>query len=55
MFNLWSGSEFRQVSRTLLNILIDLNNAVAGMVSTCPLISKFSSPFTKLFGIVRRK
>ena len=33
------------VSRTLLSILGDLNNAVVWMVSTRPLISKSSSPF----------
>ena len=44
----WSlrDSKSAQVSRTLLNILADLNTAVVWMVSTRPLISKFSSPFT---------
>ena len=37
-------SKSPQVSRSLLCILADLNNAVVLMVSTCPLISKFSSP-----------
>ena len=32
-----------QVSRTLLSILVDLNNVVVWMASTCPLISKSSS------------
>ena len=32
-----------QVSRTLVSILTNLNNAVVWMVSTCPLISKSSS------------
>ena len=32
-----------QVSRTLLSILADLNNILVWMVSTCPLISNFSS------------
>ena len=42
----WSlnDSNFLQVSRTLLSILVDLNNAVVWMVSTRPVISKFSSP-----------
>ena len=34
-----------QVSRILLSILTDLNNAVVWMVSTRPFISKSSSPF----------
>ena len=38
-----SDSKFPQVSRTLLSILTNLNNAVVWMVSTCPLISKSSS------------
>ena len=33
------------VSRTLLSILAHLNNVVIWTVSTCPLISKSSSPF----------
>ena len=47
VFN-WSLSDSKspQVSRTLLSILADLDNAVVWMVSTCPLISKSSSPFT---------
>ena len=45
-------SKFLQVSMTLLNILPDLNNAVVWMVSTCPLISKSSCPFTNHLGIV---
>ena len=40
-----------QVSRTLLSILIDLNNAVVRMVSTCLLISNSSSLFTNPLGI----
>ena len=35
-----------QVSRTLLSILADSNNAVIWIVSTRPLISKYSSPCT---------
>ena len=43
----WSLSDCmsRQVSRTLLSILAVLKNLVVWMVSTCPLISKSSSPF----------
>ena len=43
----WSVSDSKspQVSRTLLSILVDLNNAVVWMVLTRPLISKSSSPF----------
>ena len=41
-----SNSKSLQVSRTLLSILSDINNAVVWMVSTCPLISKSSSPCT---------
>ena len=40
-----SDSKSLQVSRTLLTILADLNNAVIWMVSTYPLIPKSSSPF----------
>ena len=40
-----SGSKPPQVSRTLLSILLDLNNVVVWMVSTRPLISKSSNPF----------
>ena len=38
-----SDSKSPQVSRTLLSILADFNNAVVGMVTTRPLISKSSS------------
>ena len=43
----WSLSDSKtpQVSRTLLSILTDLNNAVVLMVSTRPLISKSPSLF----------
>ena len=46
--NRWSLSDCKspQVLRTLLNILTDLNHAVLWMVSTRPLISKSSCPFT---------
>ena len=40
-------SEWQQVSRTLLSILTNLNNAVVWIISTCPLISKSSSPCTE--------
>ena len=40
-----SDNKFPRVSRTLLTILADLNKIVVWMVSTCPLISKSSSPF----------
>ena len=39
-----SDNKFRQVSRMLINILSDLNNAVVWMISTHPDISKSSSP-----------
>ena len=41
-----SDNKSPQVSRTLLSILTDLNNAVVWMVSTCPFISKSSSHCT---------
>ena len=44
-----------QVSRTLLSILGDLNNAVVWMVSTCLLISNSFSPFIKLLDIIPRE
>ena len=42
----WSlcDSKSPQVSRTLLSILVDHNNAVVWMVSTCPLIFMSSNP-----------
>ena len=49
-----SDNKSFQVSKTLLSILADLNNAVVLMVSYCPLISKFSSPFTNLLMTVPR-
>ena len=45
-------SKSPQVSRTLLSILTDLNNAAVWMVSVRRLISKSSNPFTKPLGIV---
>ena len=43
----WSLSDSKcpQVSRTLLSILAVLNKVVVWMVSTRPVISKFTSPF----------
>ena len=46
-----SDSKSPHVSGTHLSILADLN-AVVWMVSTCPLISKPSIPFTKPLGVV---
>ena len=46
--------EWHQVSGTLLSILANLNNAVVWMVSTRPLISKFSSPCTNPLMTVQR-
>ena len=47
MISHWSLSDGKspQVSRTLLSIPADLNNAVFWMVSTLPVISESSSPF----------
>ena len=45
-------SKYPQVYRTLLSILADINNAVVWVVSTRPLISKFSSPCTNPLGTV---
>ena len=39
-----SDSKSLEVSRTFLSILADLNNAAVWIVSSCHLISKFSSP-----------
>ena len=54
MVFLWNltGRKSSNVSRTLPSILTDLNNAVVWRVSSCPLISKSSSPFTNVFEIV---
>ena len=43
-----------QVSRTLLSILTDFNNAVVWMVSTRPVISRTSSPCINFFVSVPR-
>ena len=50
MVSYWSLSDSKspQVSRTLLNILADINNAVVWMVSSRPLICKSSSSCTNL-------
>ena len=45
-------SEWQQVPRTLLSILVNLNNAVVWIVSSCPPISKSSSLLTKHLRIV---
>ena len=47
----WSltDSKFPHVFRTLLSILTDVYNAAVCMVSSCPLISKSTSPCTKPF------
>ena len=47
-----TDSKSPQVSRTLLGILADLNNAVVLMVSICSLLSESSSLFINPFGIV---
>ena len=47
-----SDSKSPQVFSTLLCILIDFKNAVVWTVSTCPLISKSSSLFTNILGII---
>ena len=47
-----SDSKSTKVSRTLLSIFSDLDNAVVWMVFPCPLISKSSSHFTSPLGIV---
>ena len=53
---LWSLSDSKspQVSRTLLSILADLNNAVAWMVYTRPPTSKSSSTFNNPLVTVRK-
>ena len=47
-----SDSKSAQVSRTLLSILADLTYAFIWIFSTCPLISKSSSPFVNPLGSV---
>ena len=56
MVSHWSLSDNKcpQVSRILLSILADLNNAVVRMVSTRPLISKSSSPYNNPLVVVTR-
>ena len=50
----WSLSECKsfQVSRTLLSILVDLNNGVVYMFSVGPPIFNFSRPLTNPLGTV---
>ena len=52
----WSLSDSKspQVSRTRLRILVDINNAVVWMVSTCPFISKSSIPCINLLVTIPR-
>ena len=52
----WSLKDIKspQVSRTLFSILIDLNNAVVWMVSTCPQISQWPSCFIAFFSSLAR-
>ena len=45
-------SKSPQISWTFLSILANSSNAVVWMVSTCPLISKSSGPFTNPLGII---
>ena len=56
MVSCWSlsYSRYPQVSRTLLSILSDLNNAEVWIISTCPLISMSSSPCTNPLVTVSR-
>ena len=48
----FSDCKSPQISRTLLSILTDLNNAMVWMVSTRPHISKSSNPFINSLVIV---
>ena len=47
-----NDSKYPHVSRTLLSILADLNDAVVWTISTCLLISKSSISFTGALGII---
>ena len=49
-----SNSKSPLVSRTLLSILADPNNAIVWIVSTCPLIYTSSTPLTNLLVTVQR-
>ena len=46
------NSKSPKVSRTLLSFLVNFNNTIVWMISTCPLISKSCSPFTNPLRIV---
>ena len=48
----FESQQASKISRTLLSILVDLNNHEVWMISTCPRISKPSSPFTNILKIV---
>ena len=48
----WNDSKSLQVSRSLLGILIDVDNGVVCMVLVLSLISDSSSPFSKPLGTV---
>ena len=50
----WSLNDRKspQVSRTLLGIMVDLDNAIIWIISTFPLISKSTSPFTNPLEII---
>ena len=50
-FQEFNSSKRSLVSGTLLSILVNLNNAIVWMVSTCPLISNSFILFTKPLGI----
>ena len=50
-----SDNKSPPLSRTILSILADLNNAAVWMISTRPLISKFSSPCTNPLVTVPRE
>ena len=51
-----SDSKSSKVCRTLLSILINLNNTVTWMVSTCPLIFPVSLPiFWRLFQMLQQQ
>ena len=49
-----SGSKSRQISRTHLSILADLNSAVVRTISISPLISSSLRYFLRFLGIIPR-